>query len=302
MGTPEFACPTLQKLLDNPEFEIVAVYTREPQIAGRGQKLTNSPIHELALKHNLPIITPKTLRNIQAQQEFIALNADAAVVAAYGLILPQEILQATKLGCINLHPSLLPRWRGPSPIQYTFFSGDQEIGVTIIKMDEGIDSGDMISQQKFLLEPQSNYNSLAPQLAKLGANMIIESLKDLRDKKITPIKQNDALATFSKKLKKEESKIDWNESAEEISRKIRGLSGLLTAFFEFNGEIIKIYEAEIISNDEAHKPGEITIDAINSEIKIQCKIGQIKPLILQKAGKNKVTAKEFLNGLKHFKS
>lgn len=297
MGTPDFACPTLQKLLADPTFEIVAVYTREPQIAGRGHKLTNSPIHELALKHNLPVITPKTLRNAPAQEEFAKFNADVAVVVAYGLILPQEILQATKFGCINLHPSLLPRWRGPSPIQYTFFGGDEEIGVTIIKMDEGIDSGDMILQQKFSLQPQDNYSKLAPQLAQLGADMIIQSLKNLQDGKIAPIKQNQALATFSKKLKKEESKIDWNKSAEEILNKIRGLSGLLTAYFEFNGEIIKIHEAEILSNDSAGEAGEAIIDYVSKEIRIRCQDAQIKLLIVQKSGKNKVTAKEFLNGI-----
>ncbi len=298
MGTPDFACPALQKLLDDPSFEIVAVYSREPQIAGRGHKLTNSPIHELALQHSLRVITPKTLRNPEIQQEFRAFNADAAVVIAYGLILPAEILSATKFGCINLHPSLLPRWRGPSPIQYTFFGGDEEIGVTIIQMDAGIDSGDMIMQQKFSLQKSDNYGHLAPKLAQLGADMIVESLKNLRDKKVVFTKQNQDLATFSKKLKKEESKINWNLSAEEILCKIRGLSGSLTAYFEFNGEAIKIYDAEVINGNPIGKPSEVIIDQVNSQILIQCNKDQIKPLILQKAGKKIVTAKEFLNGIK----
>ena len=298
MGTPEFACPTLQKLLLDPSFEIVAVYTREPQIAGRGHKLTNSPIHELALKHDLRVITPKTLRNEKVQQEFRELNADAAVVVAYGLILPTEILSATKFGCINLHPSLLPRWRGPSPIQYTFFGGDEEIGVTIIQMDAGIDSGDMIMQQKFPLQKSDNYGNLAPKLAQLGADMIAQSLKNLQAHKVVAIKQNEALATFSKKLKKEESKIDWDLSAEEILRKIRGLSGSLTAYFEFNGEMVKIYDAEIIAGNPLGKPSEALIDHANNQILIQCAKDQIKPLILQKAGKKVVTSKEFLNGMK----
>jgi len=298
MGTPNFACPTLQKLLDDPNFEIVAVYSREPQIAGRGHKLTNSPIHELSLQHGLRVITPKTLRNPKIQQEFSELNADAAVVVAYGLILPQEILDATKFGCINLHPSLLPRWRGPSPIQYTFFGGDEEIGVTIIKMDAGIDSGDIILQQKFLLQKSDNYGNLAPKLTELGANMIIESLKNLRDGKAVFTKQNQAFATFSKKLKKEESRIDWNLTAEEILRKIRGLSGSMTTYFEFNGEIIKIYDAEIIIDNTINKTSEVIIDQENSQILIQCAKNKIKPLILQKAGKKIMTYKEFLNGVK----
>ncbi len=298
MGTPQFACPTLQKLIADPSFEIVAVYTREPQIAGRGHKLSNSPIHDLALQHGLRVITPKTLRNPQIQQEFRELGADAAVVVAYGLILPPEILQATKLGCINLHPSLLPRWRGPSPIQYTFFGGDEEIGVTIIQMDAGIDSGDMILQQKFPLQKNDNYGNLAPKLAELGANMIIESLQNLRDGNAALTKQNQALATFSKKLEKSQSKIDWNLSAEEILHKIRGLSGSLTAYFEFNGEIIKIYEAEIVSESDNVKPSEVFIDHANNQIIIQCGKDRIKPLVLQKSGKKAMTSREFLNGIK----
>ena len=294
MGTPEFACPTLQKLIEDPSFEIVAVYTREPQIAGRGHKLTNSPIHQLALKHNLPVITPKTLRNPQIQEEFRQLNADAAVVVAYGLILPTEILQATKFGCINLHPSLLPQWRGPSPIQYTFFSGDEEIGVTIIKMDEGIDSGDMVMQEKFLMQKSDNYSNIAPKLSQLGAEMIVQSLKNLRDKNVVLTKQNKDLATFSKKLKKEESKIDWNLSADEILNKIRGLSGSLTAYFEYQNETIKIYDAEIIlENDVNKKLGEIS-----DNFTIQCNKNQIRPLRLQRQGRNIVGIEDFLRGIK----
>ncbi len=169
MGTPDFACPTLEKLIADKEFEIVAVYTREPQIAGRGHKLQNSPIHELALKYGLKVITPKTLRNAEAQKEFHDLKADAAVVVAYGLILPQEILNATKLGCINIHPSLLPRWRGAAPIQRTIMAGDKETGINIIKMDAGIDSGDVIYSEKFLLSGKENYTDLAEKLSVMGA-------------------------------------------------------------------------------------------------------------------------------------
>jgi len=295
MGTPEFSCPALQKLLDDKNFEIVAVYTREPQLAGRGQKITNSAIHNLALKNNLKVITPKTLRNPQIQEEFKNLGADAAAVVAYGLILPKEILEATKFGCINIHPSLLPRWRGPSPIQYTLFSTDSEIGVTIIKMDEGIDSGDMIMQEKFTLDEKDNYENLAPKLAKIGAELLVDSLKNLRDGKARFIKQDNDLTTFSKKLKKEDSKIDWNLSAAEILRKIRGLSGLLTAYFMINDEIIKIYDAKIIDEKSAQKkPGEI----INDDFMIQCKEGIIRPTVLQRQGKNKVTIDEFLRGFK----
>lgn len=292
MGTPHFACPTLEKLLADKDFEIVAVYTREPQIAGRGHKLTNSPIHEIALKNNLPVITPKTLRNKQIQEQFQAFGADAAVVVAYGLILPQEILNAPKFGCVNVHPSLLPRWRGPSPIQYTLLHGDKEIGMTIIKMDAGIDSGDIILQQKFTLQNSDNYGNLAPKLAQLGGNMMIEALKKLRDKKAVLTKQDAAIATFSKKLEKAESEINFNLDAEEILHKIRALSGSLTAYFKLQDEMIKIYDAEIILQNSNKNAGEI----VDDKFTIQCGKNQIRPLTLQRQGKKPMQLDEFLRG------
>ncbi len=293
MGTPQFACKTLEKLLQESEFEVVAVYTREPQIAGRGHKLTNSAIHDLALQNGLPVFTPKTLRNPQIQQQFKELRADAAVVLAYGLILPQEILDATKFGCINIHPSLLPRWRGPSPIQYTLFAGDAEIGVTIIKMDAGIDSGDMILQQKFALQEKDNYATLAPTLSELGADMMVEALKKLRDGEAVLTKQDAALATFSKKLEKSESEINWNLPAREILNKIRALSGSLTAYFKLpNGEMIKIYDAEIIDKKSDKKCGEI----VDKNFLIQCADNCIRPKTLQRQGKRVMSIDEFLPG------
>lgn len=292
MGTPHFSCPTLQKLLDDKHFEIVAVYTREPQIAGRGHKLTNSPIHEMALKNNLPVFTPKSLRNAEIQAEFKALQADAAVVVAYGLILPRAILDATKYGCINIHPSILPRWRGPSPIQYSLLH-DDEIGVTIIKMDEGIDSGDMIAQSKFKLLESDNYGNLVDKLADMGAQMLVQSLYDLQNGKVVAIKQDASLATFSKKLLKEESKLDFNLPALEILRKIRALSGSLTSYFEYNGENIKIFEAQIVDEDAIGVKGEI-----DDKFVIQCAKGRIRPTKLQRPGKKIVTIEEFLAGLR----
>lgn len=293
MGTPQFSCAALQKLIDDKEFEIVAVYTREPQPAKRGQQLTNSPIHELALKYGLKVITPKTLKKSEIQAEFAAFKADAAVVLAYGLILPQAILDATKYGCVNIHPSILPRWRGPSPIQYTLLNGDEEIGVTIIKMDAGIDSGNMLMQEKFKIDTNSNYATLAPKLSEMGASMLVDSLKKLREGKIKETKQDDALATFSKKLNKEDAKINWNLSADEILRKIRALSGSLTAYFDYNGEIIKVFSAQIIKGNSGRNFGEIDKDFI-----IECGQDRLQPLILQRQGKKTMNVKEFLLGFK----
>jgi len=294
MGTPDFACPTLEKLIADPDFDIVAVYTREPQIAGRGQKITNSPIHQLALKHNLKIITPKTLRNVEAQKEFFNLQADAAVVVAYGLILPQEILDGTKFGCVNIHPSLLPKWRGASPIQRPLMAGDCETGITIIKMDKGVDSGEMMVQEKFSLEGDETYGDLAEKLSQMGAEILVKTLKNLRDGNVVLIKQDDALASYAKKIEKEECKINWHESAEIIERKIRALNGSLEAFFNYGDEKIKIFKAEILDENSAGEAGKI----LDEKLAIQCGKGSIRPLILQRQGKNRVAIRDLLLGFK----
>ena len=293
MGTPDFSCPTLEKLIADPDFEIVAVYTREPQIAGRGHKLQNSPIHNLALQNGLKVMTPKSLRNLEAQKEFSDLCADAAVVVAYGLILPQEILDGTKLGCLNIHPSLLPRWRGAAPIQRPIMEGDLETGITIIKMDKGLDSGEMICQEKFALDGSETYKNLAEKLSPMGAEILVKTLKNLRDVKVVLTKQDDSLMTYAKKIDKAECEIDWKNSAQEIERKIRGLNGYLEAYFIYNGEKIKIFAAEIFDeNSSENEAGKI----LDERLAIQCGKGVIRPLILQRQGKKPMPLKEFLLG------
>jgi len=294
MGTPDFACPTLEKLIADPDFDVVAIYTREPQIAGRGQKITNSPIHQLALKHNLKVITPKTLRDAKAQKEFFNLQADVAVVVAYGLILPQEILDGTKFGCVNIHPSLLPKWRGASPIQRPLMAGDRETGITIIKMDKGVDSGKMMVQEKFPLDGSETYADLAEKLSQMGAEILVKTLKKLRDGNVVLIKQDDALASYAKKIEKEECKINWQESAEIIERKIRALNGSLEAFFNYGDEKIKIFKAEILDENSVGESGKI----LDEKLSIQCGKGSIRPLVLQRQGKNQVTIRDLLLGFK----
>ncbi len=295
MGTPDFSCPTLEKLIADPDFEIAAVYTREPQIAGRGHKLQNSPIHNLALQHGLKVMTPKSLRNLEAQKEFSDFGADAAVVVAYGLILPQEILDGTKLGCLNIHPSLLPRWRGAAPIQRPIMEGDLETGITIIKMDKGLDSGEMICQEKFVLDGSETYKNLAEKLSLMGAEILVKTLKNFRDGKAVLTKQDDSLMTYAKKIEKTECEIDWQKSATEIERKIRGLNGSLEANFMLNGEKIKIFAAEILDRDSSDNlPGKI----LDENLSIQCGKGIIRPIILQRPSKKPMNLEEFLRGIK----
>lgn len=293
MGTPQFSCPTLEKLIADPTFEIVAVYTREPQIAGRGHKLQNSPIHNLALQNGLKVITPKSLKTIEAQKEFSDFNADVAVVVAYGLILPQPILDGTKMGCINIHPSLLPRWRGASPIQRPILEGDAESGITIIKMDRGLDSGDMICQEKFILDGSETYKNLAEKLSLMGGEILISTLKNLHDNKVTYTKQDESIMTYAKKIEKSECAIDWNKSAVEIERQIRGLNGSLEAHFMHNGEKIKIFAAEVLDHDSTENPAGKILD---NQLAIQCGQGIIRPSILQRPGKKPMSLKEFLLG------
>lgn len=295
MGTPNFALPTLQKLIADKSFEIAAVYTREPQPSGRGHKLQNSPVHNLALKNNLKVFTPKSLKNIEAKNEFAALNADAAVVVAYGLILPQEIIDGTKFGCFNIHPSLLPRWRGAAPIQRTIMAGDKKTAVCIMKMDAGLDSGNVVAQRDFTLLGKENYFELEEKFASVGAEMMVEVLKNACDNKLRETKQDEALVTYAKKLEKSECEIDFKKSAKEIDAIIRGLNGSLGAYFIFNDEKIKIFSCEIIDeNLVGNEVGKV----LNERFEIQCGRGAIRPLILQKPGKNKVEIKEFLLGLR----
>lgn len=293
MGTPNFAVPALQALIDDADFEVIAVYSKEPQIAGRGHRLQNSPIHNLALKANLKIITPKTLKDQTIQQEFINLKADVAVVVAYGLLLPKEIIQAPKFGCINIHPSLLPRWRGAAPIQRTIMAGDKETGVDIILMDEGLDSGDILAEEKLALDGEINYQELADKLADIGADLLIKTIKDLTTNKCQAIKQNHGEAIYAHKISKQEFLINWNCSATEVNNQIRALSGCGSAYFEVNGCKIKIHQARIIDEKpHNYKAGEI----IDNRLNIACGSGLIQPVILQKAGKNKMELEEFLRG------
>lgn len=293
MGTPDFACPTLEKLIADKSLEIVAVYTREPQIAGRGHKLTNSKIHDLALKNNLKVLTPKTLKNSEIQEEFKNFKADVAVVVAYGLILPREILNGTRFGCVNIHPSLLPKWRGAAPIQYTIMSGADETAIDIIKMDEGVDSGDIILEEKIALNGDETYAGLAPLLAEKGAEVLMRALEKIRDNDFSLRRQDSIKASYAKKIDKAECLIDWNDEAEIIERKIRALNGSVTAFFAYKGENIKIFASEIIDkNLVSGKIGEI----LNGEFHIQCKKGVIRPLLVQRAGRNVVRIEEFLRG------
>lgn len=285
MGTPEFAIPSLE-LLINSGHNISCVYTQKPKPAGRGQKERKSPIHELAEKHNIEVLTPSSLESSSIPY------ADAVIVAAYGLILPEHILSSPKYGCINIHPSLLPRWRGAAPIQRTILAGDKETGVCIMKMDRGLDTGDILSIERIPLSPNIKAKELHDILANKGAELLLKTLNNIDN--IMPIPQSKEGITYAEKLKKEESIINWHETAELIDRKVRALNPWPGTYFTCSGENIKILAGSYKNEEHLYKPGTV----INDMLTIACGKGIYQPSLVQRQGRKPIDTKEFLKGFK----
>lgn len=262
-GTPEFAVPTLESLI-NSSHDVIAVYTQPDRPAGRGQKLTASPVKTLALQYGIPVCQPTSLRNEQEQQLLKNWHADVMIVIAYGLIIPSAVLAISPYGCINVHASLLPRWRGAAPIQRAILAGDTETGITIMQMDEGLDTGDMLYKVSCPILPNDTTQSLHDRLATLGTNALLKVLVDVENHQLVPEKQNDALSCYAKKITKAESQIDWELSAEQIARQIRGYNPWPVAFSVLNGEFIKLWQADVIYQNTQAKPGTIIFVDKNS--------------------------------------
>ncbi len=260
MGTPDFAVPALERLIASPH-EVIAVYSQPPRPKGRGQQVQNSPVHEVAARHGIPVFTPRSLKKDEdARQQFLLLQADVAVVAAYGLILPQDILESPRFGCLNIHGSLLPRWRGASPIQHAIWKGDQESGNCIMKMEEGLDTGPVIARRAVTIRPETTSTTLYSELAALGAAMIHEVIDDMAARDALPpmTPQDDARSTYAPMLKKEDGLIDWNQSAAEIDCQIRGLNPW-PGVYSFNGKghRLKVLEAVPVAEQTRAAPGTI---------------------------------------------
>ncbi|VAW48032.1 Methionyl-tRNA formyltransferase [hydrothermal vent metagenome] len=251
-GTPDFSVSALQVLLDS-EHEVIAVYTQPDRPAGRGRKLTASPVKTLALAHQLPVIQPESLKTAEAQQTLMDLNADLIVVVAYGLLLPKAVLDAPSYGCLNIHASLLPRWRGAAPIQRAIEAGDAETGVTIMQMDIGLDTGDMLYKVKTAITAEDNAASLHDRLSQLGANALMETLIQLQAQQLKPEQQNNTLVTYAKKLSKAEADIQWSESADSLVRKIQAFNPWPVAFTHFQGKPLRIGQARLILEEEIQR-------------------------------------------------
>ena len=288
MGTPDFAVPALRRLIK--EHNVVCVYTREPKISGRGNKLNKTPVHLAAEEFGIEVRTPKTLRTPEEQQKFANLKADVAVVAAYGLILPKVVLEAYPLGCLNLHASLLPRWRGAAPIQRCIEAGDNKSGVTIMQIAEGLDTGDMLLKGEVSINEETTGGELHDALANIGADLISEVLSDI--KKYPPQKQDDNLACYAQKLEKDECKIDFNMPTIQLYNKIRAFSPYPAMYFEYEGERFKILQAE----KALAKAPVGTIISTTDNLIIATADGALKITQIQRQGKRPMTTDELLRG------
>lgn len=290
MGTPEFAVPAFDALLAAGH-EIAAVYTQPPRPAGRGQREQRSPVHERADARGVPVRTPTTLKTEAAQREFAELNADAAVVAAYGLILPRAVLTATRHGCFNIHASLLPRWRGAAPIQRAILAGDAETGITIMQMDEGLDTGAMVRQAATPIGPDDTAETLHDRLAEIGAREIVAVLRDVESGAAVARPQPADGVTYAAKLTREDGRLDWQRPAAELERQVRAFDPWPGAWFEHGGERIKVLAAKPVQNVTA-VPGTV-VDAAPI---VACGAGGLQLLKLQRAGKSALDAGAFLRG------
>ncbi len=292
MGTPEFALPVLQKLSE--KHEIVCVYTRAPKEAGRGKDIQKTPVHLWAEEKGIEVRTPKSLRSDEEKQKFAELNADVSIVAAYGLILPKEVIEAFPKGCLNVHGSLLPRWRGAAPMQRAIEAGDEKTGITIMEVVEALDAGAMYKKGEIIIDDEMTVGVLHDKMAELGADLMVEVLDELDN--IKPQPQDEALVTYAAKIEKEESKLDFDNDAVVLERKIRAFNPYPATYFEYNGERFKILKCKVKQNDKSLKVGEIRQDG--SHLEIGCAKGALEILQIQRQGKKAMSVEELLRGFK----
>ncbi|MGE5563790.1 MAG: methionyl-tRNA formyltransferase [Bacillota bacterium] len=285
LGSPDFAVPSLNALVEAGH-DVVAAYAQPPRPAGRGKAERKTAVHERAEELGIEVRTPRTLRDAEEQERFRALDADLAVVAAYGLILPKPILDAPKQGCVNVHASLLPRWRGAAPIQRAILAGDEVSGVTIMKMDEGLDTGPMLLKRQLDIRGK-NAGQVTDELAQLGAEALVEWIGH----PTAPEPQPEEGTTYASKIDKSEARIDWSQSAVQIERQVRAFMPVPGAWFEANGERVKLLKAAA-GEDASGRPGEVLDDCLT----VACGSGYIRPLKVQRAGRAPMSAGELLRG------
>jgi len=292
-GTPPFAASALAALLD--KHQVVAVLTQPDRPSGRGMQLTASPVKQLALQHGLTVLQPVSLKSEAVQREIAALDADVMVVAAYGLILPKAVLELPRYGCLNIHASLLPRWRGAAPIQRAILAGDSETGITIMQMDEGLDTGDMLSRHACPIAADDTAQTLHDKLAKIGADSLLATLHSLEEGGLNPVRQDDSAACYAAKLLKDEAQIDWHQDAQQIARAVRAYNPFPVCQARLNDEVLKIWQAGVFP-DRCGKPGEIL--AVDKQgILVACGKGALLLTVLQRPGGKAQPVAQFLQAM-----
>lgn len=291
-GTPDFAAVALQALLDS-EHEVIAVYTQPDRPAGRGRKLRAGPVKQLAVAHDIPVYQPVSLKDASEQQQLRDLHADVMIVAAYGLILPKAVLDIPRFGCLNIHASLLPRWRGAAPIQRAILAGDKESGITIMQMDVGLDTGDMLLRTPLAITDDDTGGSLHDKLAAQGAKDLLAVLAQIEQQQLQPVQQDEAQANYAHKLAKAEAQIDWRQNAADIERLIRAFNPWPVAFALLNEQPLRIYKAEVI--EQEGEAGSV-LSADKNGIVVACGHNALKLLQLQPAGSKPMDAAAFMNG------
>ena len=293
-GTPDFAARHLQALL-NSEHEVVAVYSQPDRPAGRGQQLQASPVKQLAVQHDIPVYQPKSLKKSKAQAELAALNADLMVVVAYGLILPAVVLNTPKLGCINVHGSILPRWRGAAPIQRALWAGDAQTGVTIMQMDEGLDTGAMLSIATLPIETTDTSASLYEKLAEIGPQALLDALKDLPTLQQKAVAQDDSQANYAEKLSKEEAQLDFTKPAAALEREIRAFNPWPVSYLQLGNQQLKIWQSRVEPLPQTETPGTV-LKVDKKGIVIATGEGALVLEQLQPPGKKAMAVADFING------
>lgn len=292
MGTPDFSVPILAALIAAGH-DVAAVYSQPPRPAGRGQKFRESPVHAFAARQGIPVFTPKSLKGIPEQEAFAALKLDVAVVAAYGLILPKPVLDAPRLGCVNVHASLLPRWRGAAPIQRAILAGDVFSGVTIMQMEEGLDTGPMLAVREIAIGPAMTTGELHDRLAAEGALLLTATLAGIEAGRVAAIPQPAEGVTYAAKIAKEEAELDWSRTAVELDRIVRAFAPQPGAWFAHGGERFKVLAARPVPGRPGTTPGTLLDEALL----IACGEGTaLRALRLQRAGKGAMEARDFLRG------
>jgi methionyl-tRNA formyltransferase len=292
-GTPEFAVPALNLLLHS-EHDVLAVYTQPDRPAGRGRKLMHSPVKDCALEHDIPVFQPQSFKDSSESMRLSAFNPDVMVVAAYGLLLPNAVLEAPRLGCINIHASLLPRWRGAAPIQRAILAADAETGITIMQMDQGLDTGDILAKSSLPILPEWTSADLHDQLKLLGAELLIETLKQVESGEVNRQPQDNAGATYARRLEKAEARIDWNKNAGTIQCETRAYVPWPVSYTYLKDKSLRVWRAEIDTSHDPLIPGQI-VEHNRNGLFVSCKDSVLQITELQFAGKKRLTAAEALN-------